>query len=248
MAFAPGWDESLVRMMRTLPAGKPLITMIAPLFQFDDKDRVRRQTGRGIRTIKMAQWEEPGGWAPWTVWGIPNTQVPARSRFLSGQFIFTLGAWTSEVRQDPQHYYWGEEFALAVRSYTHGYDMFLPDEMVAWHMRHRHGPPRRHWEHGRDVVARKNKVGFERLRALVYTERPEDGAQLGRYGLGGKRSLSEFERFAGMDLRNRRAHPDVFVGRNPDPVTIKTESDWARCITIEEFRNQADRHATSDLR
>ena len=33
MAFAKGWDESLVRMMRTLPADKPLITMKSPLFR-----------------------------------------------------------------------------------------------------------------------------------------------------------------------------------------------------------------------
>jgi hypothetical protein len=158
---------------------------------------------------------------------------------LSGQFVFTLGSWTDNVRQDPQHYYWGEEFALTVRSYTHGYDLFLPDEIVVYHMLHRHAPPKRHWEHGQDVIDRKNKVAYERLRRLVYADNLEEQKSLGRYGLGGRRSLSAFERFAGMDLKSKRAHPDVFLGRTPDPVTIKRKADWAKCVTIKEFRTTA---------
>lgn len=242
MALAPHWDTNLVRMMRELPAERPLITMIAPLFWFDDKDRLRKQTDPDIRTTKIEFWEERTGWAPWFVPAEPNTRQPGRNRFLSGQFVFTLGVWNDEVRQDPQHYYWGEEFALTVRSFTHGYDLFLPDDMVVWHMIHRHGPPRRHWEHGREVVAGKNKIAFERLRQLAYSD---EHTHLGRYGLGTRRSLQDFERFVGMDLKNKRAHPDVFLGRNPDPVTIKTYADWAECVTIEEF-NKARKYHLDD--
>ena len=231
--LAPHWDANLVRMMRELPAEKPLISMIAPLFWFDDKKRLHRQADRGIRTTKVEAWDERSGWSPWFVPAVANSRKPERNRFLSGQFVFTLGAWNDEVRQDPQHYYWGEEFALTLRSFTHGYDLFLPDETVIWHMLHRHGPPRRHWEHGRDVVAGKNKIAFERLRKLAYSDEQGD---LGRYGLGARRSLTEFERFAGMDLKNKRAHPDVYLGRSPDPVTIKSDADWARCVTMEGFQ------------
>jgi hypothetical protein len=236
MTFAPGWDDSLIRMMQTYPAEKPLITMIAPLFWLDEQGRLRKQTSAGIRSIKIRDWEESAGWSPWFVPAEPSLGGPARSRFLSGQFVFTLGSWTDEVRQDPQHYYWGEEFALTVRSYTHGYDPFLPDETVVYHMLHRNAPPKRHWEHGLDVVGRKNKVAYERLRRLVYADNTDEQKSLGRYGLGTARSLNEFERFAGMDLKNKRAHPDVFFGRSPQPVTIEREAAWAKCVTIKEFR------------
>ena len=39
-----------------------------------------------------------------------------------------------------------------------------------------------------------------------------------------------------MDLKNKKAHPDVFEGNNPDPVTIKCENDWKQCVTVEEFK------------
>lgn len=235
MAFEPGWDTSLVRMMRTLPSDKPLITINAPLFRIDAEDRIRKNRDVGIRTSKLSRWDEGFGWTTWFDWGERITQSPGRTRFLSCGLVFTLGSWTDEVRLDPEHYYWGEEFALSIRSYTHGYDMFLPDEIVAWHMEHPDAPPRRHWEHGEDVVQAKNCVAFERLRKLAYSDDPDDQKSLGRYGLGGKRGRGEYERYAGLDLRNKRAHPDAYSGRCPDPVTIKTAADWAACMTFETY-------------
>lgn len=234
-AFAPGWDSRLVRMMRSLPADKPLITMNAPLFRYLEDGRIGKQTAHGIRTTSLAGWSESTGWSTWFSWGLRNLQDPGRSRFISGNFVFTLGLWTEEVRQDPEHYYWGEEFALTLRSYTHGYEFFLPEEIVAWHMEHRNEPPRRHWEHGRDVVAAKNRVAFERLRKLAYSDDPDEQKSLGVYGLGSQRSRHEYERFAGMDLRKKLAHPNAYSGRNPDPMTIKTDADWADCMSYEDF-------------
>jgi hypothetical protein len=240
MAFAPGWDASLIRMMRTFPADKPLITMIAPLFHIDRNDHLHKQTNRGVRATRVSDWQAQSGWAPWFDWGESVSGKAVRNRFLSGNFVFTLGQWTDEVRQDPEHYYWGEEFALALRSYTHGYDFFLPDSIVVWHMLHAAGLPRRHWEHGRDVVAARNAVAMEQLHKLAYGDPGEAAVSLGRYGLGSSRTRTAFERFAGIDLANKRAHPDVYRGVPPDPVTIRCDDDWARCMTFEGYLKIAD--------
>jgi hypothetical protein len=232
-AFAQGWDSTLIQMMRALPADRPLISANLPLFEIDEEGRARKDVASGIRTTRVTQWNADLGWAPWFDWGSRSERAFARNRFLSGNFVFTDGAWTDAVRQDPEHYYWGEEFALTLRSFTHGYDLFLPDEIVAWHMNIPQ-QPRRHWEHGKDVVRQKNKVAFERLRQLAYNAgRAQE--RLGRYGLGSRRSLAEYERFAGFDLASKRAHPDVFTGRSPDPVTIRDDADWTACMTFEEY-------------
>jgi len=238
MAFAPGWDTNLIRMMRTFPAEKPMITTIAPLFELKDDGSVQKRREEGIRATKLADWKAGSGWAPWFVWGQEVQRHPTRNRFLSGQFVFTLGVWNEEVRQDPGHYYWGEEFALSLRSFTHGYDFFVPDEMVVWHMLHTDAPPRRHWENGADIVLSKNKTAFDRLRKLAYSDDgPAD--DLGQYGLGPHRSLAEYELFSGMDLKNKLAHPDAFLGRPPDPVTIKNHTDWLTCVSDEDFSSRA---------
>lgn len=233
MKFEPDWDARLIEMLESLPAEKPIITMNAPLFYYDDDGTLQRQFDMGVPTTKVSDWNEDGGWAPWFDFGKPNQQQPGRTRFVNGNFAFSRGQWNVEVPQDPDHYYWGEEFSITVRSYTWGYDFFLPSEVVAWHMLHRGAPPRRHWEHGEDVMLRRNAGALERLRRLIYSG---DGHALGPFSLGHVRSLRDYEIFSGFDLRNKRAHPDVFTGANPDPVTLHSEADWMRCITFAQAR------------
>ncbi len=231
MRFEPRWDARLIAMLEALPARKPLLTVNSPLFWHDDEGRVQRDTARGVPTTRVNHWSAEVGWAPWFDFGPPYQNVPGRNRFVSGNFVFTLGRWNEDVPQDPDHYYWGEELSLTVRSFTAGYDLWAPSGIVVWHMLHRDAPPRRHWEKGRHVVDAKNVVAFERLRRLIYSDESDS---LGPYGLGTERTLHDYEVYAGFDFARRRAHPDVFTGRPPDPVTIHSADDWARCCTVED--------------
>jgi hypothetical protein len=231
MKFEPDWDARLIEMLESMPAEKPILSMNSPLFYYDDTGNLQRAFQMGVPTTRVSEWSEGGGWAPWFNFGDPNEQKPGRTRFVNGNFAFTRGQWNVEVPQDPDHYYWGEEFSITVRSYTWGYDLFLPTEVVAWHMYHRHAPPRRHWEHGEEVIMRHNAIALDRLRRLVYTAK---GHTLGPYCLGHERTLRDYETYSGFDFARKRAHPDVFTGRNPDPVTIHSDDDWAQLITFEE--------------
>jgi hypothetical protein len=231
MKFEEGWDERLIAMLAATPGEKPLLTVNSPLFWFDGKGRLHRETARGVPTSRVNDWTEGMGWAPWVDFGPPHPTLPGRNRFISGGFVFTLGRWNEEVPQDPDHYYWGEELSLSVRSFSWGYDLWVPTEICVWHMLHRRAPPRRHWEKGDATVTAKNAVAFERLRHLLYSDGRHD---LGRYGLGPVRTLHDYETYAGFDFANRRAHPDVFTGRPPAPVTIRNDDDWERCCTAEE--------------
>jgi hypothetical protein len=236
MKFEPEWDSKLIDMLESMPGAKPLLTMNAPLFHYDDDGVLHRRHDMGVPTTTMREWGPPA-WAPWLDFGPPNTRNPARARFVNGGFAFTRGQWNVEVPQDPDHYYWGEEFSVTVRSFTWGYDLFLPSEVVAWHMDHRRGPPRRHWEHGPAVVQARNAVACERLHRLVYSGEAES---LVPYGLGHVRSLRDYEIYAGFDLARRRAHPDVYTGVAPDPVTIRSPADWDLCLSWEEARQRFD--------
>ncbi len=233
MKLETEWDERLIDMLEDLPSPKPLLSMNAPLFWYDDAGVLHRRFDMGVPTTKVSGWEASSHWAPWFDFGPPNTQNPGRTRFVNGNFAFTRGVWNVEVPQDPGQYYWGEELNVTIRSFTWGYDFFLPTEPVAWHMLHRGGPPRRHWQHGEDVVRRRNAEAYARLDRLLASH----GSPLpGPYGFGRTRSLRDYEIYAGFDFRRKRAHPDVFTGTNPDPVTILSESDWDRCVTLEEFQ------------
>jgi len=236
MKFEPEWDWKLVQMLESIPSEKPLLSMNAPLFHYDDAGILHRRFDMGVPTTRVSDWGPPG-WAPWFDFGPPNKLTPGRTRFVNGNFAFTLGQWNVEVPQDPEHYYWGEEFNITVRSFTWGYDLFLPTEVVVWHMDHRKGPPRRHWEHGEDVVRSRTASAYERLNRLLYSGEAEP---LAPYGLGHVRSLFDYEIYAGFDFARRRAHPDVYTGTNPDPVTIHSDADWGRCLSWKEAKKRFD--------
>lgn len=233
MKLEPEWDARLIAMLEELPGDKPILSMNAPLFWYDEAGGLHRRFDMGVPTTKVSGWEESSHWAPWFDFGPPNTQKPGRTRFVNGNFAFTRGVWNVEVPQDPGQYYWGEELNISIRSFTWGYDLFLPTEAVAWHLEHRGSAPRRHWEKGKDVVQRRNAEAYARLDRLLASH----AAPLpGPYGFGRARTLGDYEIYAGFDFRAKRAHPDVFTGANPDPVTIRSQADWSRCITFEEFQ------------
>jgi hypothetical protein len=115
---------------------------------------------------------------------------------LSGAFVFTLGAWNTEVRQDPEHLYTGEEFALTLRSFTSGYDLWNPPERVVWHRTNFAERPLRYFSDDPDGwSARRHERACRRLRVLVAGD-PE--RILDPFSLGTERTLDDYWEFAGL--------------------------------------------------
>lgn len=214
------WDIILIKMMEELPGDKPLITTFPPLYYFADGEKVYEHIDdlSRVNTAIAEKWNEDGSvYHPNKIIPENNSSKPVRTRFLSGAFVFTLGQWNEEVRQDPEHFYTGEEFALAIRSFTHGYDLFAPTEIVLWHRLHPE-PNRKFWHDNEDEkVHRLHGGALERLRWL-YQGDPD--RRLGRYGPGSARTLDDFHVYSGLDCRTYTIHPDAANGVPPDPVTV----------------------------
>jgi hypothetical protein len=119
--------------------------------------------------------------------------------------VFTHGRWILEVPEDPDMINASHESALAVRTYTHGYDMFLPDENQVWHLDYRnYSDGHRHtvWEtKSTSWQTEATERLRQRLDALIYGR--GDAAILGRYGRGTVRTVGEWAAKAGVDLRPR---------------------------------------------
>jgi len=140
---------------------------------------------------------------------------------LSGAFVFTRGDWNLEVMQDPEQYYTGEEFALTLRSYTWGYDLFDAEHVVVWHRSHP-VPNRKHFKDNEDArVHRHNDLAYSRLRTLLAGD---PRGELGRFTLGQLRDLESYRVFSGLDCKHRTIHPDARRGVPPDPVTILSDT------------------------
>jgi [Skp1-protein]-hydroxyproline N-acetylglucosaminyltransferase len=106
--------------------------------------------------------------------------------------------------------FFGEELSMAVRFFTHGYDMYAPPESVVYHLWSRnHRPPTS--SHKSDD--QQSKVHEQKREAQQRVQRQLDGDQseVGRpNGLGTVRPASEFAALLGVDFNQKGFARDTF--------------------------------------
>jgi len=90
---------------------------------------------------------------------------------------------------------------VGVRAYTHGYDLFHPNEIVLWHYYTRETV--RHYNDHHDIARELDKSSHRRNRILFGMDPNLNNLEFGEYGFGTKRSLAEYERYAGVRFRDR---------------------------------------------
>ena len=228
--FIQDWDVELLKMyksVKTKKTPKPLLTAYLPSYQPNSDPDGRLQECWQINYDRFL----PEGVVflrPSTLRNWKDRTEPAPARALSAHFIFTSGEWCKEVPYDPELYFHGEEISLAARSYTHGYDLFSPHKVVVWHHYTREGQ-KKHWDDHRNW-ADLNNVAYKRVKILLGVD-GEDPKQIkfGKFGLGKKRKLSEFERYAGVEFATRRFHKHSIEEQVP-PVPYESEEAYQKGI------------------
>jgi hypothetical protein len=203
--FAEGWDVNLINQLESKPSKKPLLTTSSPPFTFDDKGEVvipwAGSEMDGVPLMKC-QIIPPVGWIDIQMSRKRKTIQHELTALVCCNFVFTHGKWIREVPEDPAMINAGHESALSARTYTHGYDIFLPDELQIWHLDYNNYPDgNRHkvWEAKSQQWQNSGTEGMiRRIHALFYGK--EDPRVLGRYTLGSERSIEEWARLAGLNL------------------------------------------------
>lgn len=197
--FMQNWDADLVEMLTTLQRkgySKPIITNYAPQYHPDTGWR-----HEAVGKMKFDKFTPEGAvffmpdYPPADA--VPPEPIPAR--FYSAHFCFTLGSFCVDVPHDPNYYFHGEEISIAARAYTHGYDLFHPNKCILFHEYTRKGR-RKQWDDDAEWW-KFNHYSLWRNRVLFGME--EGDVDFGVYGFGSERSLSDYERYSGLNFKNR---------------------------------------------
>jgi hypothetical protein len=205
-AFAPGWDENLIAQLEGKPGRKPLLTTSSPPFTLDEQKRVvlpwagTANDGVPLLTCRRIP---PVGWLDIQMSAQRKTEPHQTTALLCCNFVFTHGSWIREVPEDPAMINAGHEAALSLRTFTHGYDIYLPDEIQIWHLDYSNYPGghrRRVWEaKSNEWQAERTREMIRRIHALFYG--CGDPSILGRYGPGKVRTVAAWGDAVGLDLR-----------------------------------------------
>jgi len=204
--FVKDWDTKLIKMVKDLQAKgykKPLLTCYAPSYN-PKNDPQERSMAPWWMTFDRFIPEGAIFFLPASIPDYQNLTDPIPSRFYSAHFAFTLGQFAQEVQHDPNMYFHGEEISIAVRAFTHGYDLFHPHKVVAWHEYTRNGRVKQ-WDDDKTWTL-KNNESHRRNRILFGIEpgcTPCMRKQIEPYGFGTERTLEDYERYAGIRFLDR---------------------------------------------
>lgn len=240
--FIKGWDTELINMYEDLKLDgvkKPLLTGYISSFD-PDNDPKGRVTDPWWMTFDRFTPEGVVFFLPATIPGWQSMVKPIPARFYSAHFAFTTGEFCLEVPHDPEFYFHGEEITIAVRAFTHGYDLFHPHKVIAWHEYTRKGRTK-HWDDSKDWV-KINKHTHKKTRMLLNVDGEGDlEVQNSPYGLGTVRTIQDYERFAGIRFKDRGVQE--YTRQNnfaPNPPVEDYENSF-----FSKFRHCIDVHISS---
>lgn len=202
--FVRGWDTKCKKMMDNLIAAghpKPLLTAYVASYDPDNDpgSRVKevwrltfdRFTPEGVIFMLPAPVEE-----------IDMHKLPIPTRFFSAHFMFSFGKFIEEVPYDPNLYFHGEEGTMAVRAYTAGYDLFVPNEIVCWHEYTRKNRVR-HWDEKDNGWEKRNDASLKRAKQLLEVDGDKADFDFGKYGFGTVRTKKDYEEYSGIRFEDR---------------------------------------------
>tara|TARA_R100001460_G_scaffold9049_4_gene22134 strand:+ start:14676 stop:15887 length:1212 start_codon:yes stop_codon:yes gene_type:complete len=203
--FIKGWDTASIKMLKSLQKkghNKPLITSYIPSFNPENDPAERHKQPWGMEFDKFT----PEGIVFFKPYYIQNKiEEPIPARFYSAHFAFTLGVFCEEVPHDPLLYFHGEEITIAVRAYTHGYDLFHPNIIIAWHEYTRNGRTK-HWDDDK-TWGDKNNRAHDRTRTLLGVDgnvcSPCNAKSFDGFNVGNARSIFDYEIYAGLRFKDR---------------------------------------------
>jgi glycosyltransferase involved in cell wall biosynthesis len=231
MRFEKEWDETLIGMIKQLQElgiPKPLLTGYVSSYDPNNDPHGRVRIPWRMVFDKFI----PEGAVFFLPEAIPNWQnidMPIPSRFYSAHFCFTLGQFSEEVQHNPDFYFHGEEISIAVRAFTHGYDLFHPHKVVIWHEYTRNGRVKQ-WDDDKEWW-KLNESSHLLNRKLFGMDGEKQDGHDGKYGLGSERTLRDYEKYSGL-LFEKRAVQDYTLQKNypPNP-DYNTEKEWLQSFT-----------------
>jgi hypothetical protein len=153
---------------------------------------------------------------------------PIPARFYSAHFTFARGSFCHEVKHDPLLYFHGEEITIAVRAFTHGYDLFHPHKLIVWH-EYTRDYRRKHWDDhtdGTDPWYARDSVARDRIAALLVE--PNTAIDLGEFGPGTARTVADYENYAGINFKLRLVQDYTRDDQPPPNPEVYSADDWEK--------------------
>jgi len=144
----------------------------------------------------------------------PNKGTPLLTSFYAAGFVFARGHRLLRAPHDPflPYVFDGEEVLMGARLWTSGYDFYVPDRDIIYHIYSPAGVKRpvfwqsKEWNTKSSRAQRESEYRINWILGLHKRYTPRVGSsrvdtrEINKYGLGTKRPIDKFWEFMGVDL------------------------------------------------
>lgn len=216
MRFAKDWDEEMIAMLDRCPSSTPVISALpagyTPPNNLDEKTAYHH-----ILTAK--EFKSSGGLLHGAVPVPEGTERPIMAAFVAGGYIFGPAKIMHDAPPDPYMFFAQEEINMAVRMWTHGWDIFSPDKILLYHYYNVTEESKKRPLHWADNTnwAEKDHISRERFDYLMGANPHASSAALTNiegHSLGTARSIEDYYAFSDVNFSTKtigeRAKKGVF--------------------------------------
>ena len=206
--FAKNWDEKLLNEWEKCNNPYAIITTYPKPYEPDKHDNHKS----GVKKIPhlCKTWFDkhmPRGKAVY----VEKQDKPLLTSLYSANFAFIPAEAVKKVPLDPYtpNLFSGEEFYVAARFWTNGYDFYTPQEDILYHFYTRKDAPK-FWEEVPEYKEQRER-SENRVRkqfGLSYDANKIYDENLDKYPMGNKRSFRQYLEFSKVDLAQEKETSD----------------------------------------
>jgi len=212
--FVKGWDTKIIEQWRETGNEYAVLSTYPSDYRYFDsaKGQIAASSPHTVPVMCRAKFVEDGMVRPDAAGEVsPKVgKTPILAPLWGAGIAFSRGHRILRVPYDCclDMMFAGEEFSMAARMWTHGYDFYAPNPTVAYHWYARPKPPRLFWENS---FAAPRAAARSARRVLAMLGDPpahgeydaSDIAPGDTYGLGKRRPLQIFLRLFGFNITKR---------------------------------------------
>lgn len=187
--FVQNWDHLLLEMYFLLKHTHNMTKIILSTYPGSMEDYTSYPSHKTVPHIDSAY--QKNGIIRYHTSNYRKTSVlPKPNLFIAAGFLFTTGSWLKDVPFDPtlDYLFIGEEILLSARSYTKGWEIFIPNKEIIFHHYLRHDE-NKIWED--KTYSAKNAE--HRLKNLLSLDSKLNAiAKNDTYGIGNVREVKDY--------------------------------------------------------
>jgi len=231
-----GWDKLCMQMIEELKekkiSKKPVLSHYPK--EIESYESETDQTKWVVPRICKSFFNKRGMISFMGSQNIDTKQEYYNTPYVSGGMVFCESKFVNEMPFDPNlpYLFTGEEILQSIRFYTHGWDVFTPNQNIVYHEYTRANKPKIWTDNPTysDVDAFNKVKKYLKLVNEDLKHIPQSvSVNMDKYGLGTRRTLEEYWKFAGINTANQTVSTNFCELNNvatQDDIEKSSESRW----------------------